>query len=168
VKNNTGADVIIQAIDKAGAGWGNTFTLTSPKPSKLPLTLKNKKTLTIRARGTCSNGDLALKITLSNGTSTTKSLAEQPELTVLDVGLQGDWLVVHAASASDVQQLSAQVLDLNGQLVTEVQAYGNRLAALAHDKMNRPLANGVYFVLITVQKADGTIYTEVKKIAVLR
>jgi parallel beta-helix repeat protein len=169
VKNNTGGDVIINSIGKAGANWG-TFKLTSPSPSKLPLTLKNKRTLTIRATGTCTGTghDLALKITLNNGASATKSLGERPEQTTLDVGLQGGWLVVQAASASDVQQLSAQVFNLNGQLLTEVQAYGNRLAALAHDGMNRPLANGVYFVLIKVQQADGTVYTEVKKIAVLR
>jgi subtilisin family serine protease len=159
-----GSDVIIQTIDKAGGGWGN-FVLNSPR--KLPFTLKAGRTLTIRATGTCASSDLSLKVTFSNGAMITQD--DRSEHPTLEVNVLAGWLVVHTASGvDDVQQLSAQIYNLSGQKLFEAQAQGSRLVALARDSLGHPLANGIYLVLITVERPDGTVDRQLKKVLMLR
>jgi parallel beta-helix repeat protein len=169
-RGNPAGTVNVTGITAVGSGWTNGITRISPKlPRALRVGSKQTFTLTGACNGTSTTIDLRVNVQLSNGQTLSSQDVPLKQPTVVEARLQGDWLTVRASSAKEeIAQLSVQVLDLNGQMLTEVQAHGNRLVALAHDGMNRPLANGVYFVLITVKRADGTIYTEVKKIAVLR
>ena len=64
--------------------------------------------------------------------------------------------------------MAAEVFSLNGRKVFEAQSFGGRLVALAVDDIGRRLANGIYLVAVTVQRADGTVSRELRKVVVVR
>jgi hypothetical protein len=147
-----------------GSNWSSDFTLQHGLG-----TVKNNGTATIKARGSCSGNNLSLDIKLSSGAVLAAGLnpSSQSAVQPLEANLQGSFLTVRAQEL-DVQKISVQVVSLSGQKMLEAQAPGNRLTTLARDSSGRPLANGVYLVVVTVQRPDGMVYSQIKKVVLVR
>lgn len=79
-----------------------------------------------------------------------------------------DGLLRMSVFGQTVAKLSIRLYRLDGQAALEARASGDRLVALLRDGAGRPLANGVYLAVITVERWDSTVQREVRKIVILR
>jgi|GEM_PF-1992617 len=162
----TGDVTITDVQPTAGSDWGDFRPLVGPGR-----TLRDGGVAVVVARGTCTGDNLALDITFDDGTMFTVGpggpqgqIAPQG-LTVLAArGL----LQVRAGVRSGVRSVEARVYDLAGRKVFEARAAGGQLLALLRDERGRPLANGVYLVEVKVERPDGIIVRELRKIALVR
>ncbi len=68
----------------------------------------------------------------------------------------------------DIASLAMEVYDLSGQRVFSRQASGTRLTWNLKTSSGKPLANGVYLATITIQRLEGQISRELRKILILR
>ena len=73
-----------------------------------------------------------------------------------------------AARDGGVQRLTMRVYTAEGREVFSRGAMGRRLVWSYRDGQGRPLANGVYLVAVTVERADGTVHREIRKVVVMR
>ena len=159
-------DVTIQNVDLTGSGWTGSAQVVRG-PGQL---LRDGGVAVVIVRDsactTTNQADLAFELEFSDGTVMAADLAQAPAVEVkpLSVELRGGLLSVRAQGA---QSVKAEVFALNGQKLFEAKGFGGRLTAMALSN-GRPLANGVYLVTVTVEKADGTITREVRKLVVVR
>lgn len=159
-RGNTG-DVTISSIAASGSGW-SSFTLVAGTGL-----LRDGGIKPIRAQGSCTSDQLAVTVTLSTGAVHTTELEERALGGELKLSLEGGLLLVRT-SESQVSKLTVQIFTLRGQEVFKAQALGHRLAVIVRDKAGRPLANGVYLVIISMERADGSVVRQIRKLAVLR
>lgn len=165
LRNSSSSTVnITNVAPAAGSDWVD-FMLTRGLGSVIP-----GRFAVILARGTCVGEDLALDITFDNGAvatagAITLSPAEERSGPAT-LALRGGLLLVRAYGA-DVRRISTQIYRLDGRKVVEAQVHGSRLAMLAQDERGRPLANGVYLVVITVERRDGTLERGIRKVVIL-
>lgn len=81
---------------------------------------------------------------------------------------QGNQLVLKA-QGSGIKAIELQLYDLSGRRVLERSAVGQRLTIELLSEGGKPLANGVYLYVITVQgDAGGSARSEVRKLVVMR
>jgi len=165
LRNQTGGTVNVTNIaPSAGSDWDPaTFTVLRGLGS-----YANNRVIVILIRGGCAGTNLGIDVTI-DGTVVAlgdSQLASSPTLVKpLSVELRGGLLSVQAQGAKSVK---AEVFSLNGQKLLEAEGFGGRLTTLAVDGTGRPLANGVYLVAVTVEKFDGTITREIRKVVVVR
>ena len=161
-------DVTITAVNLTGSGWTGSAQVVRG-PGQL-LRDGGVAVVLVRDLGcTATNpADLELELQFSDGTVMTADLdgARRPATAVrpLSVALRGGLLAVQAQGA---ERVKAEVFALNGKKLFEAEGVGGRLVALAAAQ-GRPLANGVYLVAVTVEKADGTVHREIRKVVVVR
>ncbi len=104
----------------------------------------------------------------SGATALKASSALRLQVRAFSTRQQPGRLVVQA-QGTGVETIGLQLYDLSGQRILQRSAQGQRLTISLADRAGRPLANGVYLYVITVQGADGqSAQSEVRKLVVLR
>lgn len=159
----TGNVTIANVTAASGSNWTSISFV-----SGVGRTLRDGGTLSIIARGACTGSNLNLKIELSGGVILTADLPEKARGRELEIISRSGLLMIRAVGSSNVARLSVQIFSLSDRKLFEAQAPGRHRAALLLDRRGWPLANGVYLVVVTVERVDGTIHRELVKLAVLR
>ena len=104
----------------------------------------------------------------SGATALKASSALRLQVRAFSTRQQPGRLIVQA-QGTGVETIGLQLYDLSGQRILQRSAQGQRLTISLADRAGRPLANGVYLYVITVQGADGqSAQSEVRKLVVLR
>ncbi|MBI1729374.1 T9SS type A sorting domain-containing protein [Candidatus Acetothermia bacterium] len=101
-----------------------------------------------------------------SGSSMRAASAEQTTLHVSKSVLGSS--MTFSVQNTTTSSVHVDVFDLQGKQVFTGQAAGNRLTWHMLDAQGRPLANGVYFYVVTAQNADRTWKSEIKKLGVVR
>jgi len=164
-------DVTVVGVRPVGVGWGPGVRVVRGPGQLLR---DGGLTVLLTLDRTCTGTDLALEVELSNG------LVGEAGIGVRDRGVNRIELTLTAV-ASGAMQLRVRVLGAKGKLkvrlfapdgrrVMEAEATGSRLTAPLglRDPRGQPLANGVYLAAVTVERLDGTVTREIRKVAVLR
>ena len=100
--------------------------------------------------------------------SGTESPVEALSVNAIQTTLTGGTLGI-TARGQGITGLELQMFNLAGSTVLNQTSTGTSLSARLQDSMGRPLANGVYLYVVTVQGADGqSTRSDVRKLVVLR
>ena len=81
--------------------------------------------------------------------------------------LKGD-LPIEVAAGGPTESIKLRIFTLGGRLILCKEVEGNYLRLDPLNTPDRPLANGVYLVMITIKDRDGSVISEVRKLAILR
>ena len=104
--------------------------------------------------------------TATSAASAPQTFAQAHSLRLATLG-KGDFSI--QVLGAGVQAITVELFNLGGQRVLEQSARGAQLSFQPQDQWGRPLANGVYLYLVTVNRSDGsTLRSEIKKLVVLR
>ncbi|MCS6937545.1 MAG: choice-of-anchor D domain-containing protein [Candidatus Bipolaricaulota bacterium] len=72
-------------------------------------------------------------------------------------------------TSADIAELSVALYDLRGRKIAEVSSESGQLRLEMLDHHGRPLANGVYFYVVTYKGTDGTVLQDrIKRLVLLR
>lgn len=72
-------------------------------------------------------------------------------------------------TGTGILEVHVALYDLRGRKITEVSSESGQVHLEALDYQGKPLANGVYFYVITYKGADGTVLRDrIKKLVLLR
>jgi hypothetical protein len=94
------------------------------------------------------------------------SLASPQPIALAFYSIRG--FVTFVARGQGIVDMKVEVFDLTGQRIFSKQARGRILIRNLKSESGKPLANGVYLYVVTIQRPDGQIARELRKLAVLR
>lgn len=173
VTNQSGGTRLVKEIKPQS---GEPFVITKITPT-LPKTVSNGKTQSFYVTTQVPAGQPAVTAyrpyfdtVLDCGALATASTpALMLPLRIDAIALSSEagqlHLVIHGQGIQSVRLL---VFDLSGTLRLDQAAEGSLLAMPAADDLGKPIANGVYLYVITVQGYDGQVTRYVSKLVVLR
>lgn len=162
---------------------GGVFSLTAPSECRrFSCTLMPGQSIQFEVQATPRSNQVGII------TATLRIVSDDPDERLIDIPLQVNSVpptssltimgleirqaknaLEFQAMGSGIAAINVVLYDLRGRKVAEASSKSNHLRLEALDNRGRPLANGVYFYVVTYTGADGSVaVAQMKKLVLLR